>query len=349
MTTQLDSFVGLTKETAYGTYVAPSKFLTFTDESLDQKYTWNDAQGLRPGRRTTAAFQRTIERIDVDGDVTVEANTAEQGILWEALLGARTDAQPVGGTLTYQHLYTPGADYLPSYTIQKGIPPLGGGALIPFTFLGMQCKSLAFDCKVGDVPTIKTTFDGQNIYPALTGSGAAASPVYPAVNELLTYVGGSIVVGGTVTPPTSTTLATGGTSVAQIVDASVTFDNALDSGGVTLGGGGANTRALASLLTKISGTLTAEFRDATFWNAYNGATRLALVLNFQGSLIEGTGGSALYNYLQIYIPIIVLEGEMPKIKAGSIVTQSLGFTGLQDLANGLNPFYVVQRNRVATY
>ena len=345
MTTQLDSFVGMTKETTYGTYIAPSKFLTFTDESLDQKLTFNDATGLRPGRRTTAAFQRTVERIDVDGDITVEANTAEQGILWEALLGAVTHTLVPAGTLTYQHLYTPGADYLPSYTIQKGIPPLGGGALIPFTFLGMQCKTLAFDTKLDAPPTIKATFDGQNIYPALTGSGTAATPIYPAVNELLTYVGGSIVIGGTVTPPTATALATGGTSVAQIVDASFTFDNALDSGGITLGGGGTNTRALASLLNKISGTLTAEFRDATFWNAYTGAQRLALVLNFQGSLIEGT----LYNYLQIYIPIIVLEGEMPKIKAGSIVTQSLGFTGLQDTVNGLNPFYVVQRNKVATY
>lgn len=349
MTTQLDSFVGLTKETTYGTYIAPTKFLTFTDESLDQKLTFNDAAGLRPGRRTTAAFQRTIERIDVDGDITVEANTAEQGVLWEALLGARADAVAAGGTLTYQHLFTPAADYLPSYTIQKGIPPLGGGPLIPFTFVGMQCKQLQFDSKVGDVPTIKATFDGQNIYPALTGTGTAASPVYPAVNELLTYVGGSIVVGGTVTPPTGTTLATGGTSVAQIVDASITFDNALDDGGITLGGGGTNTRALASLLLKITGTLTAEFRDASFWNAYTGAQRLALVLNFQGSPIEGTGGSALYNYLQIYVPIIVLEGEMPKIKAGSIVTQSLGFTGLQDTVNGLNPFYVVTRNKVATY
>jgi hypothetical protein len=345
VTTQLDSFVGMTRETAFGAYMAPSKFLTFTDESLDQKFTWNDATGLRPGRRTTAAFQRTLERIMVDGDVTMEANTAEQGIIWESLLGARADALVAGGTATYQHLYTPAADYLPSYTIQKGIPPLGGGPLIPFTFLGMQCKSLVFDAKIDVPPTIKATFDGQNIYPALTGSGVAATPVYPTANELLTYVGGSITVGGTVTPPTGTTLATGGTSVAQIVDASVTFDNALDSGGITLGGGGARTRALASLLTKISGTLTAEFRDASFWNAYNGAQRLALVLNFQGSITE----AALNNYLQIYVPIIVLDGEMPKIKAGSIVTQSLGFTGLQDTVNSLNPFYVVQRNKIATY
>lgn len=345
MTTQLDSFIGLTKETTYGTYVAPSKFLTFSDESLERKLTFKDSDGLRPGRRTTAAFQRTVERIDIEGDITVDANSAEQGILWEALMGSVAHAQPAGATLTYQHLFTQSADYLPSYTIQKGIPPLGGGALIPFTFLGMQCKSLMIDAKVGDYPTLKTSWDGQDIYPTLTGTGTAATPTYPTVNEFFTYVGGSITVGGTVTAPTGTTLASGGTSVAQIVDASITFDNGLDNGGVTLGGGGTNTRPLASLLNKITGTLTAEFRDATFWNYFSGSTRLGVVLNFQGSLIEGS----LYNYLQIYLPAIVFDGETPKIKAGSIVTQSMPFTALQDTVAGLNAYYVVLRNKVTTY
>lgn len=344
MTTQLDSFVGLTKEASYGTYLAPTKFLTHTDESLDYKLTLNDATGMRPGRRTTAAFQRTVERIDVNGDITLEANTAEQGIIWEALLGS-VQHSLLSGT-TYQHLFAPAADYLPSYTIQKGIPPLGGGALIPHTFVGMQLSQLALSTPVGDVPSIKTTWAGQNIYPALTGSGAAASPVYPAVNELLTYVGGAICIGGTVTAPTASTLATGGTSVAQIVDCSLTFDNAFDSGGYTLGGAGARTRPFASLLTKITGSLTAEFRDATFWNYYYGQNRLALRLDFTGS---PTGDASLNNALQVYVPLIALEGEMPKVTAGSIVTQTLPFTGLQDTVNGLNPFYVVTRNKVATY
>ena len=123
------------------------------------------------------------------------------------------------------------------------------------------------------------------------------------------------------------------------------WGDALDTGGITLGGGGARTRPAASLLTKISGSLTAEFRDATFWNAYTGQQRLAYVLNFQGSLTEGS----LYNTLQLTVPIITLEGEMPKIKAGSVVTQTLPFTGLQDLANGYNPVYVATRNKVAVY
>lgn len=359
MTTQLDAFVGLKKETTYGTYAAPSSFLTFTDESLEQKVMLAKAAGMRPGRRTTAASQDVVVGYDASGDITVEMASGEGGILWEALLGQATHTVLPSATATYQHLYTPAADYLPSYTIQKAIPPLGGGPLMPWTFGGMQLDQLDVDFKAGAIPTLKSTWKGQNLiaaqsvaYNAATGvttNPGAASPVYPAINELLSYVGGQILVAPTATapvvPPTATALATGGTVVGQIVDGSLSFKNALDAGGITLGGGGTNTRALASMLGDHSGSLTAEFRDASFWGYYTGQVPLSLVLNFVGS---PTGESTYSNCVQICIPSIRLTGETPKIKSGSIVTQSTPFDILQDLVAGYAPFTVATRNKIAT-
>jgi hypothetical protein len=304
---------------------------------LEQKLTFTDGTGLRPGRRTSLQTQRAISRKEVSGDVTVEASSAEPGILLEAAMGSGTNT--LLGTLAYQHLFLPSADYLPSYTIQKGVPPLGGGALVPFSFTGMQCSAIEFDAKAGAVLTIKASFVGQDVVTAQS----LVTPTYPAVSELFTYVGGSIVVGGSPTTPTVSTLSTGGTSVGTVIEANVKIDNGLDSEGYTLGGLGRRTRAAASLMVGLGGQLTAEFRDSVFWNAYTGATPLALVLNFQGSLIETT----YYNALQVYLPVIMLDGETPKVQAGNIITQSVSFTGLQDPTKQMA--YIVLRNQVAAY
>jgi hypothetical protein len=337
VTTQLDAFLAAKKETTYGTYVAPTSPLAFIDESLEQKINYVDAQGLRPGRRTTLSTQRAVGSKSIVGDVTVEATAAEPGILFEAAFGSGTNT--LLGTTAYQHLFVPAADYLPSYSIQVGIPPLGGGAVTPFSFTGMQCSALEIDAKMGAIASLKASWVGQDVVT----SQSAITPVYPAVNELFTYVGGALVVGGTPTTPTTNTLSTGGTAAATVVDANIKIDNALDSGGFTLGGAGKRTRPAAALLAKITGTLTAEFRDTVFWAAYTGNTQLGLVLNFTGSLIETT----YFNALQIYLPVIMLDGETPKVKAGSIITQSVQFTALQNPT--LNMAYVVLRNAQAAY
>lgn len=346
MTTQLDVSVGLAKESVYGTFVPPTSFIEPTSESLDLNLTVVNGTGLRPGRRTTTTRQRAIEKRTVTGDTEVEADYDELGILLAAAFGSVTSTLAKTGGATYQHLFAPFADYLPSYSIQKGIPPLGGGAAVPFSFLGMQANQLEFAAKNGAVPTAKVTWVGKDMQSIEPGAPAFVQPTYPTTSELLSFVGGSITVGGTVAAPTATALAAGGTEVATVTDATVTLNNSLDSGGYTLGAGGTRSRPGAALLAKLSGSLTAEFRDTTFWQQYLGQVQLGLLLNFVGSATPDTG---LTRALQLYIPAIALDGDTPKAKAGSIVTQSVNFTGLQDMTKGLPMIQAVLRNTITHY
>jgi hypothetical protein len=339
VTTQLDGQIGIGKESTYNTLAARTSWLGFTEETLEFKPTFVDGEGMRPGRRTTLQQQRAVGKLEYTGDINFEATAEEPGIVFEAFLG-QGQSTKVGPSLTYQHLFTMLADYLPSYSIQKGIPPLGGGALFPYTFGGMQCSALSLDAKVGAILELTSSWVGAS----LSTSESLDTPTYPSLNELFTYVGGSIMIGGTPSVPTTTALSTGGTAVADIVDASLKFDNAFDSGGFNFGGGGARTRPAAALLGKHTGTLTAEFRDETFWNYFSGNTALGLVLNFQGSLIE----TSYYKTLQIVLPSIRLEGETPKIKTGDIVTQSIDFSVLQQ-STAVMPIYVALRNLNTSY
>ncbi|MEB3090055.1 hypothetical protein, partial [Parvimonas sp. M20] len=69
-----------------------------------------------------------------------------------------------------------------------------------------------------------------------------AVPSYAAASELFTFVGAGLVVGGVITVPTSTALATGGTTVADIRDFSISVDQKLDSNGYNMGGAGKRSR-----------------------------------------------------------------------------------------------------------
>lgn len=326
MTTQLDASIGAAIETVYGTPVTPTKFVEFTEESLDWTPTFLQGQGLRVGSRVQRAQRRTLGKQQVDGGFTVEAVSKGLGWILNAAFGVVTTTQR-GTTGVFQQNHTPAAsDFLNSYTIQKGVPPLGGGATLAHTFAGMVCSQLEIDCPNSDLVTLKPTWNDRSV-DMTTGY---AAPSYPTPVELLKFAGGAITIGGAPTPPTTTALATGGTVAADIRDINLTWANSIDDGGFNLGGGGKRVRKPAIGLSALTGTMTAEFDSAVLRDAYLNQTDLALVLTFLGSTVIGSGSDN--PALQLFMPLIRLEGELPKVPSGGApVTQSIGFTGLDPL------------------
>jgi hypothetical protein len=148
------------------------------------------------------------------------------------------------------------------------------------------------------------------------------------VSELYSFVNAALIVGGSVVVPTATALATGGTSVANIRDFTVTVEQGHDSNGYNLGGGGKRTRRPAVGLAALSGKLTAEYDSTTFRDAVRDQTPLAMVATFNGPTDIVTGKPAV---LQVVVPDIRFEGELPKSNGGDVITQSLDFTGFDGL------------------
>jgi hypothetical protein len=329
VTTQLDSSVGISvPETTYGTAVVVTKFPEFTAEDFDWDPTFVQGSGLRVASRVPRAARRSLGKQMVTGDLTIEAPSKGLGALLLAALGAVVTTQRAT-TGVYQQNHTLAAsDYLNSYTIQKGVPPLGGGAANPLTFAGMQCDSLELSCANSDILMCKTSWVGQSV---VSTTGYAA-PSYATPVELFTMVDAAIAIGGTVTPPTTTALATGGTAVADIVDFDCKVENALDDGGFNMGGGGKRVRKAAIGLSAVTGSLTAEYDANTLRDAYLNQTDLCLLITFLGQSVIGSGSD--HAALQIYIPELRLEGELPKIGStdGSPIQQSIDWTALDNLA-----------------
>lgn len=336
MTTQLDSQIGLKKETTYGTPVTVDTFLEFTEETLDWTPTYVQGSGMRVGQITDYADRRVLGKEEVGGSITVEALTKGMGKLFEAAMGGTGTSTVVSGS-AYQQIFTPATtDTINSYTIQKGIPLLDGGASQPMTFAGMVCSGFELTVPNGGIPTLTTNWGGKSIATAT----ALATASYPSSVEQLSFVHGSITIGGTVTPPTTTALASGGTAVANIRSARISYDNGLDTEGFNLGDSGRRSRKPHLGKRAITGNIEAEFDAVALRDAWLNNASLALVLTLQWP-IAITG--AVFPTLQLTVPVIKLEGELPKaVQPGSVVTQSIDFTG-QDGRVAASPFYVAIR------
>lgn len=331
MTTQQDAAIGFKKETTYGTAVTVDKFVEFLSEEFAWMPEFSEGAAMRYGKRMLASNRRVKVKEQVEGSVEVEATTKGLGALFEAALGTATSTVASGAA--YQQLFTPtSTDPLPSYTFQKGVPLVGGGAAQPQTFAGCVCSGFELSAENGGIPTIKFNFMGKSVDTV----AAFATPSYPASYELLTFVGGSIRIGGSVIPPTTTALASGGTAAANVTDVDMTFENGLDEGGFFLGGSGQRGRKPVVGLRALTGTITAEYDSNTLRDAFLAQTDLALVLKFaHATAITG----AYYPTLEITIPVVRLDGELPKANAGEVVTQEVAFTAL-DGQVAAHPIYV---------
>lgn len=333
MTTQLDTQIGFKKETTFGEFITPDKFAEFLTEDLDRQPSYAQSASQRPGAIVDRADRRVLVKDEYGGSFTVEGTVKGLGALFEAAFGSGSSNAVPAASGAYQQLFTPvTTDYLPSYTIQKGIPTLGGGAAQPHAFLGCVCSGFELNATNAAVPTLKFNFLGKDLDTAT----ALATASYPAANELLSFTGGSIKIGGTVVVPTTTALASGGTDAANVREVNFTWDNGLDSNGFNLGGGGKRSRKPALGKRTGSGTLTVEYTANTLRDAYLAQTSLALVLEFEYPVALDTG---VYPTLQLVLPVIQLEGDLPKANGTDVITQSIGFTLLDGGVAGA-PIYV---------
>lgn len=333
MASEIDSSIGIAAESTYGTGVTVTKFPEFLSETFEWKPTFNQSVGFRAGSRVARDERRTLGKNYAEGDLEMEACAKGLGVFLNALLGSVTSTI-IGAGPGYQQNHTLGADPLNSYTIQKGIPLLGGGAVQAHTFTGAVCTKGEIKCAEGGNVTLKTSWNAQ----AVSTATAYAAPSYVASNEVFNFTQGAVTLGGTVTMPTTTALATGGTAVTNIRDFSLAIDSKLDVSGYTFGNGGKQGRKpVLGGLTDFKGKLTAEFDSVTLRDAFLNQTGLPLVLTFTSSTVLSAG---VFPTLQIVLPRIKLNGDIPNATMG-VVKQSIDFDVLD---NGTNPpIYIVHR------
>lgn len=335
MTIQADCSIGFKEETTYGTAVTVDRFLEFTSETLDYEREFYQGTGLRPGSRLARSGRRVLAKDGAAGDIELEVPTRGLGALLRLLTGT-SSSSVVSGAL-YQQLFTlQKSDFLPSATIQKGIPRLGADAVDAYTFKGAVNSSFELSMANAEVLKLKTSWHAREVDTTVV----YATPSYPSSFELFSFVSASLVVGGTLTAPTATTLASStGTPAANIRDFTISVDQGLDDNGWNLGGGGKRSRRGAVGVAGVTGNITAEYDSTTLRDAVRDQTPLALIATFQGATDITAGNKPT---LQVVLPDIRFEGELPQSNGGDVVTQSLDFTAFDNLV-AAHALYIATR------
>lgn len=335
MTIQADCSIGFKKETTYGTAVTVDRFLEFNSETLDYDREFYQGNGLRPGSRLARSGRRTLAKDGAAGDIELEVPSRGLGTLLEALFGTAS-SNVVSGAL-YQQLFTlQKSDFLPSLTIQKGIPRLGADAVDAFTYKGATNTSFELSMANNEVLKLKTSWHAREVDDAI----AYATPSYASLFELFSFVGGQIIVGGTLTVPTTTALGSStGSAAANVRDFSLSVDQKLDENGWNLGGAGKRSRRGAVGQAEVKGKITAEYDSTTFKNALRDQTPLTMLATFQAPTDITAGNKPT---LQVVIPDLRFEGELPKSNGGDVITQSIDFTAFDGLV-AAHALYVAVR------
>ena len=344
MSIQSDYTVGLSKETTYGAYAVPTRFLE-ADATLKEAVETAQGTGMRPGKRVARANRRAIVKRVSEGEITLDATTRGLGYLLAAFFGSSTNTETAPDSGVFQQVHTLAKhDFGPSYTVQQGIPRLGSSTTDAFTYLGAQCSTLSLEAAADAIVTLTSGWVARE----LTLEQTYAAPSYPAEYDLFTFVSGGIHVGGDAfTAPTATTPASAGTALATVRSASVALDNGLDDNGWNLGNGGRRSRPAAVTGGKddaVTGSFEVEYTGRDFVDAYRDQAELSLILEFQGPAEIATGECPL---LQIAVPTLYLDGDLPVGNGGDVITVSHDWTGLQ--GTDPEPVYAVYRSLDTTY
>lgn len=263
----LDAQVGVGVEVTPGTAVTPTRFAEFSSESIESTYARIESKGLRPGRQYRSDSRFTPYFESAAGDLELEVVSKGMGLFFKHMLGAA--AAPVGPTDgTYSHVFTPGDLAGDSLTVQVGRPEYDGSSVLPFTYAGG--KIATWELSNSNDSNLMLTL-GMDFTSETTGT-ALATASYPTGVETLSWVGGSVSIGGVAFDLTS--------------EVSVSGDNALDTDRRRLRNNTGKLEQIGNGYRSGEFSFTAEFDSLAQRNRVAAATAAGtmaeIVLTWQG-------------------------------------------------------------------
>lgn len=269
MGTLLDGQLGFKKETTFNTGVTVDRFLEVLADSTHKP----DAMPLQgTGLRVAGVFPRGARRLPGrgKGDLTVKVELQSKGFgtLLELLTGTSTSTLVSGST--FQQVHTPvlTGTVLPTATIQFGVPRAdASGTVVAYTYTGCVAKSWKIEFPTDGVPTLEANFWAGGFSSSQNSGTALATASYAATSTLFSTVAASTTLGGALTVPTSTALASGGTVDTTIRSWTLEVDNGINErprlGGWQVPTVGARTAKLTIQQDSTAATLETAYMAQT--------------------------------------------------------------------------------------
>jgi hypothetical protein len=312
--TQTIFSTGVESAGAYGTPVTPSRSYEFLSETLKRQNRILQSNGLRGGaRHLRLGSRRALTGRAAAGDVTHEVATNGFGRLLNQALGGTSTVVQQGATAAYLQTHTLGSVAGKSQTLQKVLKDPDGTTIKTLTYPGSKVMAAEFSIAVDGILQLKLTYDCRDERDDI----AAASAAYVANTRLFTFA--------------QAALSLNGSAVANVLDATVTLSNPQSVDRRYLGNGGLKAEPIDSDFPTVTGQMRAELLDSTLYSLFVTDGGGALVLTFDGAVIEG----AYDEKLVITVADVHITGESPAVAGPGVVDQPITWEAAQT-AGGAN-------------
>lgn len=332
MSTVLDCRWGMKKESTYNTPVTVDRFYPWMDGvESDWDPRPRQSQGLQGGNGRRGPLGSRWYLPIGQGSVKLKAELESKGggVLLDWALGVSTVTSITGGSQIVFHTGVTGT-VLPSATIQV-IKPLNTGSETGAieTYSGCTASKITIEQPEDDAATIEVEADAR----AYTTATAAATPTYVASPTIFDHYQGSVGLGGSLTVPTTTALASGLTAFADFRSWKLEIDQSIDDGRWVIGS--RNQPIAGQQKIKFSGKV--EYNSVTLTAGMVAGTRFP----FYQTWTTTEAISAGFAQMQVVIPQLALTKGLPKVKAGDTTMQDLSANVTNDGTN--RDVYVVLR------
>ena len=301
--------LGVKAESTYNTGVTVDRFFEFNSESIAVEVGRVESSGIRAGTRAMRSDRRVPYIMGAGGSVEFDVLSKGFGFWLDQCLGTVSTGS-AAETVVYTHTGTVGSLTGKFFTAQVGVPQVGGGTITPKTATGGKVKSFELSCATGEALKFSADLDFAN----LEHSTSLATASYPTSTELLTFVGGSVTVGGT---------------AVNVNKFSVKVDNGLKTDRRYLIASATKKEPVGAGHRKIDVELGLDFEGTTHQNRVLSATaagaQAAVVLTCAGLT---TIGSTLKPTVTITIPVVMFDGDTPTVGGPDVVGETVKGMGL---------------------
>ncbi|MFS8200476.1 phage tail tube protein (plasmid) [Streptomyces sp. CWNU-52B] len=309
----LGAQLGIAPEVTYGTYVAPTKFIEFTKESLALKKTTAQSAGIAAGRLLPLSSRRVLTRKEGQGSIELEVTNKGMGLLLQSLMGTSVTPVQQAATAAYLQTHTLASVAGKSLTVQKGVP-LTTGTVTKKNFLGCKVISAEFSCEVGGMLDAAFEIDARDVEESSSLAAASYSAMSPY------HFGQMAVKTGTYSSETA---------LDGIRKMSCKIERPQDVERFYAGQAGLKKEPVENDQIKISGTFETDYTHTTLDDLHTSDGATSLVWEFVGPVIEDTH----FETFRVILPAIRLDEGPPVVDGFGVVKPSFNYVGLFDGTN----------------
>lgn len=309
----LGAQIGIAAESTYGTFVAPTKFIEFTKESLVFKKTTAQSAGIAAGRLMALSSRRVVTQKEASGSIEMEVTNKAMGLILQALMGTTVTPVQQAATTAYLQTHTLADTAGKSLTIQKGVP-LTTGTVTDKSFVGCKIISAEFSCEVGGMLMCTIEFDGKDCDETQTLAVAS----YPTMSPF--HFGQMAVKTGTYASETA---------LDGVRKISVKIERPQATDRFYANQSALKKEPISNDLVKITGSLEMDYVATTVDDLHTSDGATALVWEFIGPIIASTYAETF----RIKLPAIKVDDAPPTVEGFDVIRPTFNFTALYDGTN----------------